>query len=100
MHAPNDNGAPTGLREWWMSPPRSGMRLIINPWEYRHLRAAARIHIAGGIVLGCLALVTLTFGGADAKTYLWTMVFLAPAMLNLAFAFWLLSIARSQAAGT
>lgn len=74
------------------------MQLIINPWEYRHLRAGARIHTIGGIILGCLVLVTLAFGG-DAKTYLWTTVFLAPAMVNLAFAFWLLSIARSQVAG-
>ncbi|HET6865203.1 MAG TPA: hypothetical protein VFH80_04735 [Solirubrobacteraceae bacterium] len=83
-----------------MSPPRSGLRLIIHPWEYRHLRGFAQLHIAGGIVLACLALVTLSFGGADAKTYLWTMIFLVPGVAHLAFAHWELSIARSEAAGS
>jgi hypothetical protein len=98
MHAPNNNSK--GLRGWWMSPPRSGLRLIIHPWEYRHLRPFARLHIASGIGLACLTLVTLGFGGGDAKTYLWATVFLAPAVAHLVFGFWELSIARSQAAGT
>jgi hypothetical protein len=99
MNAPNDKNAPKGLRGWWMSPPRSGLRLIIHPWEYRHLRGFARLHLASGIVLACLALVTLSMGGNDAKTYLFTMVFLAGGLAHLAFAFWELSIARSEAAG-
>jgi hypothetical protein len=100
MRAPNDNSAPQGLRGWWTSPPRSGLRLLIAPPEYRHLRGFAGLHIAGGIVLACLALVTLGSGGTDAETYLWTMVFLAPGMAHLAFGFWEVSIARSQLAGT
>ena len=100
MHTPNDNTAPKGLREWWTSPPRSGMRRIIAPWEYRHLRAFARARIAGGIVLASLGVVTLSFGGNDWKTYGWTMAFLAAAAAHLAFAHWELSIARSTAAGT
>jgi hypothetical protein len=95
MHAPNDNPAPKSLREWWSSPPRSGMRLIISPWEYRHLRAGARLHLAGGIVFAGLAIVTLSFGGDDWKTYAWTMAFLAAALVNVAFACWELTIARS-----
>lgn len=98
MNGPKDNNARKGLRGWWMSPPRSGLRLIIHPWEYRHLRGFAQLHIGGGIVLACLAFVTLGFGGTDAKTYLWAMVFLIPGALHLAFGAWELSIARSQAA--
>jgi len=73
------------------------MRLIISPWEYRHLRTGAGLHIAGGIVLVSLAFVTLAFGGSDAKTYTWSMVFLVPGLANLAFAYWELGIARSSA---
>jgi hypothetical protein len=98
MHAPNNNAAPKGLRGWWTTPARSGMRLIISPWEYRHLRAFAGVRIAGGIVLAGLGLVTLSFGGNDSKTYGWTLAFLAAAAADLAFAYWELSIARSTAA--
>ncbi len=98
MNASNDNTAPKGLRGWWTSPPRAGMRRIISPWEYRHLRASASVRIAGGIVLAGLGVVTLSFGGNDWKTYGWTMAFLAAAAANLAFAYWELSIAGSAAA--
>jgi hypothetical protein len=98
MHAPNNNADPKGLRGWWTSPPRSGMQLIISPWEYRHLRAWAGVRIVGGTALAALGVVTLAFGGNDWKTYGWTLVFLAPAAANLAFATWELSIARSASA--
>jgi len=100
MHAPNGNTAAEGLRGWWKSPPRSGLRLIISPWEYNHLRASAGVRIAGGAALAGLGLVTLTFGGNDRKTYGWALAFLAPAVADFAFAGWELSIARSAAAGT
>ncbi|MGO9891831.1 MAG: hypothetical protein ACLP0L_28575 [Solirubrobacteraceae bacterium] len=95
MQAPNNQPALTGLRARWKSPPRSGMRLIIAPWEYRHLRGFARVRIAGAILLTSLGLITLSFGGNDAKTYAWTFAFLAAAAANSAFAYWELSIARS-----
>jgi hypothetical protein len=95
MRAPHDKSAPKGLRGWWTSPPRAGMRLIIAPWEYRHLRVFARVRIAAGTVLVGLGVVTLAFGGNDWKTYGWTMAFLAAAAALLAFASWELSIARS-----
>lgn len=100
MHGPNDNMAPKGLRGWWTSPTRSGMRLIISPWEYRHLRAWARVRITSGVVLAGLGLVTLSFGGNDWKTYGWTMVFLALAAAQFSFACWELIIARSGSART
>ena len=100
MYAQNDNTAPAGLRGWCASPPRSGMRRIIAPWEYRHLRAWARVRIATGIGLVGLGAVTLSFGGTDAKTYGWTMVFLALAAAQFSFAYWELTIARSPSART
>ncbi len=98
MGTPDSNNASQGLRGWWKSPPRSGLRLIIAPWEYRHLRAFAGVRIGAGIVLASLGLVTLAFGGDDAKTYGWTMGFLMAAAVQFAFAYWELNIARSQAA--
>ena len=95
MDTPNENSAPRGLRGWWTSPPRSGLLLIIAPWEYRHLRGWARARIDSGFVLGALGLVTLSFGGSDWKTYGWTLVFLAAGAAQLGFAYWELSIARS-----
>jgi hypothetical protein len=95
MRAPNNDADSKGLRGWWTSPPRSGMQLIISPWEYRHLRAWAGVRIVGGAVLAALGVVTLAFGGNDWKTYGWALVFLAPAAANFAFASWELSIARS-----
>jgi hypothetical protein len=100
MPAPHNHSAARGLRGWWASPPRSGMRLVISPWEYRHLRAWARVRIASGGVLTGLGVVTLSFGGNDWETYGWTMIFLAAAGANVAFAYWELRIARSEAPPT
>ncbi|MBV9607831.1 MAG: hypothetical protein JO027_22140 [Solirubrobacterales bacterium] len=98
MPEPNDHTASKGLRAWWASPPRSGLRLIIAPWEYRHLRAFAGLRIAGGLVLFSVSALTLGFGGNDAKTYSWALAFLAAGAGHLAYAFWELSIVRSQSA--
>ncbi len=100
MYAPKNNADPKGMRGWWTSPPRSGMQLIISPWEYRHLRAWAGVRIVSGTVLAAVGVVTLSFGGNDWKTYGWTLAFLAAAAANLAFATWELSIARSASAQT
>lgn len=94
MPAPNSQTA-RGLRGWWASPPRSGARRVIAPWEYRHLRAWARIRVASGTVLVGLGVVTLSFGGADRKTYGWTLAFLGGAAAQFAFASWELRIAGS-----
>jgi len=39
MRAPNDNTATKGPRGWLLTPPRQGIRRLINPWAYCHLRA-------------------------------------------------------------
>jgi hypothetical protein len=100
MNAPNDNTAPKGLRGWWASPPRSGMRRIIIPWEYRHLRFWAGVRIAVGIVLVGLGAVTLSFGGNDWKTYGWTAFWLVLAAAQFSVAYWELTIARSASPQT
>ena len=82
-----------GVRGWWTSPPRSGLRLIISPVEYRHLRAWWRVRIASAIVLTGLGVVTLSFGGKDRKTYGWATWFLGGAAANAAYGSWELSIA-------
>jgi hypothetical protein len=51
MNASNNNSTRGGLRGWWASPPRTGIRRTIAPWEYRHLRGSGLIRIAGGSFL-------------------------------------------------
>ncbi len=87
--------APKGLRGWWMTPPRTGMRRIIAPWEYRHLRTWARVRIVAGVVLLGLGFVTLALGGSDSTTYIWAAAFLAAGVAQFGVASWLLSVARS-----
>ena len=101
MSTPEDSTTPAGgggPRGWWASPPRTGWRRIIAPWEYRHLRAFAGVRFGAAGVAAGLALVTLAFGGSDWKAYGWSLVFLPIAAANAAFAAWELSIARSLAA--
>ena len=95
MNEPNDNTAAIGLRGWWASPPRSGMRRAINPWEYRHLRAFGATRIAGGSVAAAAGVVCLSYG-----VYGWAAFFLVLATLNLAGGYWYITIARSGSAQT
>jgi hypothetical protein len=86
MPVPNGETPAQGLRDWWASPPRSGWRRLIAPWEYRHLRAWAGIRVASGAILVGLGAVTLSFGGTNRETYEWTTAFLAAAAAQFAFA--------------
>ncbi len=95
MNAPNDNTALKGLRGWWLSPPRPGMRRWISPWEYRHLRVSAVTRIAGGSVAAAAGVVCLAY-----RVYGWAAFFLVLGALNLAGAYWYLTIARSATART
>ncbi len=95
MNAPNDHTAPKGLRGWWASPPRSGMQRILVPWEYRHLRGFARVHIGAGIVLTGLGAVTLVGGSFTTEAVGWTAFWLVLAAVQFSFAYWELTIARS-----
>jgi len=96
MHAQNDNPTPssTTTRWRWGTPPRSGMRRLIAPWEYRHLRAWAGVRIAAGIVLAGLAAVTLFGGSFSTIAVGWAALFLVAAAVHFSFAAWELTIVR------
>ena len=95
MNAPNDNTAPKGLRGWWLSPPRTGLQRLINPWEYRHLLPFGVTRIVGGSIAAAAAVVCLSYG-----VYGWAAFFLVIGALNLAGGYWYITIARSQSART
>jgi hypothetical protein len=87
--------AAKGLRGWWLAPPRTGMRRLIAPWEYRHLRFYAAPRVAGGIVQAAAGVICLAYGA-----YGWAAFFLGVGALNLAAGSWFLTIARSAPART
>jgi hypothetical protein len=68
-------------------------RVLIRSWEYRHLRFWVGYRIAVGSILLFFGILTLAY-----RSYGWAAVFLVPAALNFAFAYWELAIARSAAA--
>jgi hypothetical protein len=92
MNASGDDTAPRGLRAWWLSPPRSGAHLLINPLEYRHLRAYGVMRIFGGSVAAGAGIICLSY-----KVYGWAAFFLAIGALNLTGGSWYLTIDRSAA---
>lgn len=98
MGVPNDNADRKRVRGRWADPPRSGMRRILAPWEYRRLRFWAGVRARAGVVLVGLGAVTLAFGGNDWATYGWTLFFLALAVAQFSFAYWELTTARSESA--
>jgi len=93
MNAPNDDTAAKGVRGWWATPPRTGMQRLINPWEYRHLRAFGVTRVAGGSVAASAGVICLAYG-----VYGWAAFFLAIGAGNLAGGYWYLTIDRSAAA--
>ena len=90
MYAPNDNTAAKRLRRWWLTPPRPGLQRLINPIEYRHLRAFGVTRIAGGSIAAAAGLICLSYGA-----YGWAAFFLVIGALNLAGGSWYITIARS-----
>jgi hypothetical protein len=93
MNAPKHNTAAKGLRDWWASPPRSGLQRLIIPWVYRHLRRFGLMCIAGGIVAVGIGAFILSY-----SAYGWAAFFLVDGAANLAVGYWYLSIARAAAA--
>ncbi len=95
MHAQNDNATPSSTATWWRwgTPPRSGMRRLIAPWEYRHLRGFGVTRTVGGGVQAAAGLVCLSYG-----VHGWAAFFLVIAALNLAGGYWYITIARSASA--
>ncbi len=93
MNAPSDNVALRGLRGWWAASPRPGVQRLINPWEYRHLRASGVTRIASGFVAATAAtagVVCLLYA-----LYGWAAFFLVLGVLNLAGGYWYITVARS-----
>jgi hypothetical protein len=90
MNAANTTAA-KGLRGWWATPPRSGMRRLINPIAYRHPRALAVMHIVGGSVAAAAGIVCLAY-----SVYGWAAFFLVLAAGNLAGGYWYVTIARER----
>lgn len=90
MNAPDNNPAAKGLRGWWASPPRSGVRRLINPWEYRHVRVFGVTRIAGGVVAAAAGVVCLSYA-----VYGWAAFFLVIAALNIGGGCWYVTIAPS-----
>ena len=91
MNARNKNTAARRLREWWLSPPRSGMQRLIAPPEYRHLRAFGIARIAGATVAAAAGSVCLLYAA-----YGWAAFFLVIAALDLAAGYWELTLAHSR----
>jgi hypothetical protein len=95
MNASNDNPGAKGLRGRWLSPPRSGMRRLLAPFEYRHVRVFGVTRIVSGVVAAAAGVVCLSYA-----VYGWTAFFLVVGALNLACGYWELTIARSASART
>lgn len=91
----SDNTDSQGLRRWWLSPPRSGLELLINPIEYRRLRTFGVTRIAGGGVAATAGALCLAY-----RAYGWAAFFLVIAALDLACGFWYLRIDPSASAGS
>ena len=90
MNTANGNNATDGLRGWWASPPRTGIRRTIAPWEYRHLRGSGLVRIAGGSFLALAGVLLLSY-----QAYGWAALFLVLAVLNLVGGYWYMTMARS-----
>jgi hypothetical protein len=95
MNAPHDNTAARRLRRWWLTPPRPGLQRLINPIEYRHLRAFGITRIAGGSVAAAAGVICLSY-----DAYAWAAFFLVIGTLNLAGGYWYLTVARFAPAWT
>ena len=93
MNAATNNNAAKRLREWWASPPRSGLQRLIIPWEYRYLRVFGLMRIAGGIVAAGIGAFIISYGA-----YGWAAFFLVLGAADLAVGYWEITIARSAAA--
>ncbi len=85
-----DGKHPMDVQNDNISPPPTGMRRLIVPWEYRHLRGSAITRIAGGSVAAAAGVVCLSYGVYD-----WAALFLVLGALNLGGGYWYITIARS-----
>ena len=73
----------------------SGLRRLIVPYEYRHLRFFGTGRIAGGLVATTAGVICLAY-----SAYGWAAFFLIIGVLNLAGGSWFLSIDGSASPRT
>jgi hypothetical protein len=73
-------------------PSRSGMRRLISPWAFRHLRTVAGVRFAAGIFLVGLGGLLISRGA-----YGLAALPLAGAVANFMWGSWQLALARSVA---
>jgi low temperature requirement protein LtrA len=82
-------------------PPRSGLKRLISPWEYRHVHASMAVRFAGGGFQLGIGLVLISLGRkaeTDAerrKCYRLAAWFLVPAVGNFLGGLLDLSVART-----
>jgi len=91
VQAGNENTTAKRLREWWRSPPRSGLQRLIAPPEYQHLRGFGVTRIAGGVVAAAAGIVCVSY-----EAHGWAAFFLVVAALDLVAGCWELALARSR----
>ncbi len=76
-------------------PSQTGMRRMISPWAWHHLRASATIRFAAATFTLVVAGILFSVGYAALAA-----VPLAGTLVNVAWGYWELSIARSAAPRT
>jgi len=91
VKAGRENTTAKRLREWWRSPPRSGIQRLIAPPEYRHLRGFGITRITGGVVAAAAGIVCLPY-----EAYGWATFFVVIAALDLVVGCWELALARAR----
>jgi hypothetical protein len=91
INAREEKSVTKRLREWWLSPPRSGVQKLIAPPEYRHLRAFGIARVVGGIVATAVGIACLSYAA-----YGWAAFFLVVAALDLPSGWWELILAYSR----
>ena len=95
MAAPHHTTARKRLREWWLTPPRTGLQRLIHPWEYRRLRIVGVARVVGGGVATAAGIICLFYDALG-----WAAFFLVVGVLDLAAGYWNLTIARSASTRT
>ena len=83
MNAPNDTTSIT-------APSQSGMRRLISPWAYSHLRAVAGVRFASALVLTGVGAMLIS-----RAAYGWAVLPLLGAAVHVTWGYWQLTIARS-----
>jgi hypothetical protein len=77
------------------TPSRTGMRRVISPWAFQHLRLCAAIRFGVSAFLVTIAGLLFAFGHSGLA-----VLPLVGAVVNFAWGYWQMIIARSSAPRT